>query len=90
MVDRWCARVGGAVGEEAERLGLGAEPAVVVYGGLGDASPWLAARIRESVLAGAPRARLFDLEEEPATGAAALALDTWLGGSISWDFTPRR
>ena len=90
MVDRWCARVAGAVGEETERLGLGDEPAVVVYGGLGDASPWLAARIRASVLAGAPRARLVHLEAEPATGAAALALDAWLGGSISWDFTPRR
>ena len=90
MVDRWCARVAGAVGEEAERLGLGDEPAVVVYGGLGDASPWLAARIRASVLAGAPGARLVRLEEEPAAGAAALALDAWLGASISWDFTPRR
>jgi hypothetical protein len=90
MVDRWCARVAGAVGEEAERLGLGDEPAVAVYGGLGDASPWLAARIRASVLAGAPGARLVRLEEEPAAGAAALALDAWLGASISWDFTPRR
>jgi N-acetylglucosamine kinase-like BadF-type ATPase len=90
MVDRWCARVAGAVREEAERLGLGDEPAVVVYGGLGDASPWLAARIRASVLAGAPGARLVGLEEEPAAGAAALALDAWLGASITWDFTPRR
>ena len=54
MVDRWCARVTGAVREEVERLDLGDEPAVIVYGGLGEASPWLASRIREAVLAGAP------------------------------------
>ena len=90
MVDRWCARVTEAVGEEAERLSLGDEPVVVVYGGLGDASPWLARRIREAVVAGAPRARLVRMEVEPAEGAAALALDAWLGTPISWDFTPRR
>ena len=90
MVDRWCARVTAAVRLEAERLDLGDEPAVIVYGGLGDASPWLATRIREAVLAGAPRARLVRLETEPAVGAAALALDAWLGTPIAWDFTPRR
>ena len=89
-VDRWCARVAGAVHEEAERLDLGDEPAVIVYGGLGDASPWLAARIREAVLAGVPRARLVRLETEPAVGAAALAVDAWLGTPVAWDFTPRR
>jgi N-acetylglucosamine kinase-like BadF-type ATPase len=90
MVDRWCARVTGAVREEAQRLELGDEPAVIVYGGLGDASPWLATRIREAVLAGVPHARLVRLEAEPAAGAAALARDAWLGAPIAWDFTPRR
>ena len=90
MVDRWCARVALAVREEAGRLDLGDEPAVIVYGGLGEASPWLANRIREAVLAGAPRAHLVRLETEPAAGAAALALDAWLGTPIAWDFTPRR
>ncbi len=90
MVDRWCARVTGAVAEEVERLDLGDEPAVIVYGGLGDASPWLATRIREAVLAGAPRARFVRMETEPAVGAAALAHDAWLGTPVAWDFTPRR
>ena len=90
MVDRWCARVAGAVREEAERLDLGDEPAVIVYGGLGEASPWLASRIREAVRAGVPRARLVHLETEPAAGAAALALDVWRGTPIAWAFTPRR
>jgi N-acetylglucosamine kinase-like BadF-type ATPase len=90
MVDRWCARVTDAVREEAERLDLGDEPAVIVYGGLGVATPWLADRIRGAVLAGAPRARLVRLETEPAAGAATLALDAWLGSAIAWDFTPRR
>ena len=90
MVDRWCARVALAVREEAERLDLGDEPAVIVYGGLGEASPWLANRIREAVVAGARRAHLVRLETEPAAGAAALALDAWLGTPIAWDFTPRR
>ena len=90
MVDRWCARVTAAVREEVERLDLGDEPAVIVYGGLGEASPWLANRIRAAVLAGAPRARLIHLETEPAAGAAALALDAWRGTPIAWDFTPRR
>ena len=90
MIDRWCARVTRAVREEAERLDLGDEPAVIVYGGLGEASPWLADRIRGAVLAGAPRARLVRLETEPAAGAAALALDAWRGTPIAWDFTPRR
>ncbi len=90
LVDRWCARVTGALREEVRRLGLGDEPAVVVYGGLGDASPWLANRIRVAVLAGAPRARIVHLETEPAAGAAALALDARLGAPIAWDFTPRR
>jgi N-acetylglucosamine kinase-like BadF-type ATPase len=90
LVDRWCARVTLAVLEEVERLDLGDEPAVIVYGGLGEASPWLANRVREAVLVGAPRARLLRLETKPATGAAALALDAWRGNPIAWDFTPRR
>jgi N-acetylglucosamine kinase-like BadF-type ATPase len=90
MVDRWCARVTGAVREEVERLGLGPEPAVVVYGGLADVSPWLAGRIRDAVLAGAPGARLMTLEVEPAEGAAELARDAWTGSSIAWGFAPRR
>jgi N-acetylglucosamine kinase-like BadF-type ATPase len=90
MVDRWCARVADAVREEAERLDLGDQPAVIVYGGLAEASPWLANRICAAVLAGAPRARVVPLETEPAVGAAALALDAWLGTPIGWDFTPRR
>jgi N-acetylglucosamine kinase-like BadF-type ATPase len=90
MVDRWCARVTDAVREEAERLDLGDQPAVIVYGGLAEASPWLASRIRAAVLAGAPRARVVQLETEPAVGAVAIALDAWLGAPIGWDFTPRR
>jgi N-acetylglucosamine kinase-like BadF-type ATPase len=90
MVDRWCARVTDAVRVEAQRLELGDDPAVIVYGGLGDASPWLATRIRAAVLAGVPHARLVPLETDPAVGAAALALDAWLGTPIAWDFTPRR
>jgi N-acetylglucosamine kinase-like BadF-type ATPase len=89
-VDRWCARVTIAIREEAERLDLGDEPAVIVYGGLGEASPWLATRIRDAVLTGAPRARLMRLETEPAAGAVALALDAWRGTPVAWDFTPRR
>jgi N-acetylglucosamine kinase-like BadF-type ATPase len=90
MVDRWCARVTGAVREEVLRLGLGDSPAVVVYGGLLDASPWLGRRIRNAVRAAAPNARFVTLAVEPAVGAAALALDAWLGAPIAWDFTPRR
>jgi N-acetylglucosamine kinase-like BadF-type ATPase len=90
MIDRWCTRVTRAVREEAERLDLGDAPAVIVYGGLGEASPWLADRIRDAVLAGAPHARIVRLVSEPAAGAAALALDAWRGTPIVWDFTPRR
>ena len=90
MVDRWCARVTEAVDEEVDRLGLGPEPAVVVYGGLLDASPWLGDRIRLAILAAAPAARLVSLAMEPAEGAALLALDAWRGTPVAWDFTPRR
>jgi N-acetylglucosamine kinase-like BadF-type ATPase len=90
LVDRWCARVAGAVREEAERLCLGPSPAVVVYGGLADASPWLAARIRSAVLAGAPGARVAGLAGDPVEGAALLARDAWAGRLAAWDFTPRR
>jgi N-acetylglucosamine kinase-like BadF-type ATPase len=90
MVDRWCGRVTSAVAEEVERLGLGASPAVVVYGGLADASPWLAGRIEEAVLAGAPGARILRLATEPVEGAALLAADAWAGRLAPWDFTPRR
>ena len=90
MVERWCRRVTGAVREEVDRLGLGEHPGVVVYGGLGDAMPWLAGRIREAVRAGAPGARLVRLEGEPVDGAVALALDAWRGAPIRWDFVPRR
>jgi N-acetylglucosamine kinase-like BadF-type ATPase len=90
MVDRWSARVTLAIREEAGRLELGDEPAVIVYGGLGEASPWLATQIRDAVLAGAPRAHLVRLETEPAAGAVGLALDAWHGTPVAWDFTPRR
>jgi N-acetylglucosamine kinase-like BadF-type ATPase len=90
MVSRWCARVTAAVGEEVDRLGLGPEPAVVVYGGLLDSSPWLGERIRRAILAAAPGARLVTLDGEPAEGAAQLALDAWCGTPIAWEFTPRR
>ncbi len=90
MVDRWCARVSGAVAGEVERLGLGLAPVVVVYGGLAEASPWLADRIRAAVLAGAPGARLVRPTAEPVDGAALLARDAWSGTPIVWDFTPRR
>jgi N-acetylglucosamine kinase-like BadF-type ATPase len=90
LVDRWCRRVTAAVGEEVARLGLGDTPAVVVYGGLGEASPWLAARVRAAVLAAAPGARLVGLDVEPADGAADLARDAWAGRPVAWSFTPRR
>jgi hypothetical protein len=63
---------------------------VIIYGGLADASPWLADRIRGAVLAGAPGARITPLAVEPAEGAALLALDAWRGALIRWDFRPRR
>ena len=90
LVDRWCARVTGAVREEVDRLRLGPAPVVIVYGGLLDTCPWLGERIREAVLAGAPGARLVALDAEPAEGAARLARDAWSGAPIAWDFTPRR
>lgn len=90
LVNRWCARVAQAVREEVDRLGLGPEPAVIVYGGLLDASPWLGARIRRAVLDAAPGARLVVLDREPAEGAVLLARDAWRGTPIVWDFTPRR
>jgi N-acetylglucosamine kinase-like BadF-type ATPase len=90
MVDRWCARVAAAVAEEVDRLGLGPEPAVIVYGGLLDASPWLGERMRRAILGVVPGARLVTLDAEPADGAARLALDAWRGTPIAWEFTPRR
>ena len=91
MVDRWCGRVTRAVAEEVARLGLGDRPAVVVYGGLLEASPWLGERIRDAVLGGAPHARLLALLVEPAEGAADLAIDAWKGHAVAgWGFTPRR
>jgi N-acetylglucosamine kinase-like BadF-type ATPase len=90
MVDRWCRRVTRAVGEEVARLGLGDQPAAVVYGGLLGSSPWLADRICAAVLEAAPSARLLRLEVEPAEGAALLARDAWRGAVVTWDFVPRR
>jgi N-acetylglucosamine kinase-like BadF-type ATPase len=90
LVDRWCRHVAGAVREEAERLRLGAEPVVIVYGGLLDASPWLGGRIADAVRLGAPGARVSTLEAEPVAGAARLARDAWAGRVGPWDFTPRR
>ena len=90
MVDRWCAHVRQAVGEEVERLDLGDTPAVIVYGGLMGASPWLGARIRAAVVAASPGARLVTLASEPAQGAALLALDAWRGAPVEWGFSPRR
>ena len=90
IVERWCRRVTAAVREEVERLGLGPDPVVVVYGGLLDASPWLGARIRAAVLAGAPGAQLMRLEVAPVEGAVLLACDAWAGRAEPWDFTPRR
>lgn len=90
IVDRWCARVTGAVAEEAARLALGESPAVVVYGGLLDAAPWLAMRLRAAILAAAPRARIVRLAVEPVEGAALLARDAWAGRPVRWEFAPRR
>jgi N-acetylglucosamine kinase-like BadF-type ATPase len=90
MVDRWCGRVTRAVCEEVERLGLGPTPEVIVYGGLGDACPWLADRIRAAVLAAAPGAYLRGLARDPVEGAADLAGDAWGGNPVAWDFNPRR
>jgi hypothetical protein len=90
MVDRWCGRVTTAVREEIERLRLGSMPVVIVYGGLGDACPWLADRVRAAVLDAAPGARLVSLAREPVDGAAALAVDAWRGRPVAWAFSPRR
>ncbi len=90
VVDRWCARVTGAVAEEAGRLALGDSPAVVLYGGLLDAAPWLAMRLRAAILAGAPGARIARLAVEPVQGAALLARDAWVGRPVRWEFVPRR
>lgn len=90
LVDRWCSRVTAAVAEEGARLDLGPSPVVIVYGGLADASPWLAERIRDAVRAGAPDARIWGLDAEPAVGAALLACDAWSGALEPWDFVPRR
>ncbi len=90
MVDRWCGRVMRAVREEVERLDLGSAPAVIVYGGLGAACPWLSERVRAAVLEAAPGARLLPLTREPVDGAADLALDAWRGRPVASEFTPRR
>ncbi len=90
VVDRWCSRVTGAVAEEARRLALGESPAVVLYGGLLDAAPWLAMRLRAAILAAAPRARILRLAVEPVEGAALLARDAWAGRPVRWEFVPRR
>jgi N-acetylglucosamine kinase-like BadF-type ATPase len=90
IVERWCRRVTAAVREEVERLGLGPDPVVIVYGGLLDASPWLGRRIRAAVLAGAPGARVASMAPPPVEGAALLARDAWAGRVERWDFTPRR
>lgn len=90
MVDRWCGRVTAAIRDEAQRLGLGPSPCVIVFGGLLEASPWLGARIRSAILAGAPAARLASLDADPVAGAALLARDAWAGRLEPWDFTPRR
>jgi N-acetylglucosamine kinase-like BadF-type ATPase len=90
MVDRWCARVESAVREEVQRLDLGGEPVVILYGGLLDASPWLGERLRDAVRRGAPGARIRGLDGEPVGGAVLLALDAWGGHPVRWDFVPRR
>jgi len=90
LIERWCGRVTAAVAEECARLGLGETPAVIVYGGLGEASPWLAARIRAAVLTGAPGARFATSTREPVDGAALLAREAWSGDLAPWDFVPRR
>lgn len=90
IVDRWCAHVTTAVWEEAQGLGLGASPAVVLYGGLLEASPWLSGRLRAAILAGSPAARIERLAAEPVEGAALLARDAWAGRPVRWEFTPRR
>jgi len=90
LVDRWCRRVAVAVCEEAGRLALGPAPAVVLYGGMLDASPWLEARLRAAIREGAPGARIARLALEPVDGAVLLALDAWAGRPIFWQFVPRR
>ena len=81
LVDRWCGRVTGAVRQEVDRLGLGEDPVVILYGGLLEASQWLGARIRAAVVAGCPGARLTTLGRDPVEGAALLARDAWAGSS---------
>ncbi len=90
MIDRWCGRITAAVREEVERLGLPVDVAVVIYGGLLDASPWLERRVRAAIAAGVPAARISRLGVEPADGAALLARDAWAGAMIAWTFSPRR
>lgn len=90
IVERWCRLVTAAVREESERLALGAAPVVIVYGGLLDASPWLAEQITAAILAGAPGARVSRLDAPPVEGAALLARDAWAGTLEPWDFVPRR
>jgi N-acetylglucosamine kinase-like BadF-type ATPase len=89
-VDRWCRRVTRAVRDEIDRLDLGSTPAVIVYGGLAEACPWLADQVRDAVVAAAPGARLLALGTDPVEGAAELALDAWRGVPVGWDFSPRR
>jgi hypothetical protein len=64
--------------------------AVIRYGGLADAVPWLGERIDAAIRAAVPHARLLPLTSEPAEGAADLARDAWGGTHIAWDFVPRR
>jgi N-acetylglucosamine kinase-like BadF-type ATPase len=90
IVERWCGRVTDAVREEVERLVLGSAPAVIVYGGLVEHSPWLEERLRVAILDGAPDVRVHRLVQPPVTGAALLARDAWAGRLGVWDFTPRR
>jgi len=89
IVDRWCGRVTRAVHDEVERLGLGPAPAVLVYGGLVERSPWLEGRLRAAILDGAPGARIVRLDQRPVVGAVLLARDAWAGRLGAWDFTPR-
>jgi len=65
------------------RLRLDEEPFVcVLAGGIFQAVPWLADRLRGQLTAQSPRCRVTRLADPPAMGAVRLALDELHGGAV--------